>query len=345
MTAASTQSSKVYIAPVETGPDAWDGFYRHLLHLEKISGEKIHQLTDDHKAADFIILTDANDDNHFRGLRVNPLLKQYPEKTFTIYEGDFPQRFVPGIFTSMPKSVFNFNRFLPGTYSYCQSRCGNTVDLLKSNQRAGDIFFSFIGRNRHSIRNKLFKLKFNRDDILIKDSSDFDYFKENAEGRNDSKLRYLEVCLRSRFMLCPRCQGTSSIRLFEAMQMGIAPVIISDKWVRPEGPDWESFAIFVKEKDIPRLPEIVQQYDTSWRERGKLARENWEAWFQPKDEFNFIIANLARLKAQRIFSEKWCRIFWPLILARIQIRHRLSSVKKSAKDFLSRMKCKDTSAD
>ncbi len=333
----SSQSSKIFIAPVEKGPGAWDGFYRHLLHLENISSEKKHQLTDDPEAADFIILTDANDDDLFRGLRIHPLLRQYPEKTFTIYEGDFPQRFVPGIFTSMPKSIFNFKRFLPGTYSYCQSRCGNTVDLIESKQRAGDIFFSFIGRNRHFIRNRLFKLKFNRDDILIKDSSEFDYFKEKASGRNDSKLRYLDICMRSRFMLCPRCQGTSSIRLFEAMQMGIAPVIISDKWVRPEGPDWESFAVIVKEKDIAHLPEIVGKYDASWRERGELARQNWEKWFQTKDEFNFIVASLAQLKARRIFSERWCRIFWPVILARIQIRRRFSSVKKYATVFMRRI--------
>ena len=57
-------------------------------------------------------------------------------------------------------------------------------------------------------------------------------------------------------MLCPRGQGTSSIRLFEAMRMGIAPVIISDKWIGPKGPEWESFAVFVKEKDISRSARI-----------------------------------------------------------------------------------------
>ena len=50
-------------------------------------------------------------------------------------------------------------------------------------------------------------------------------------------------------MICPRGWGSSSIRLFEVMEMGRVPVIISDAWVN-EAPKWADFSVRVSEADV-----------------------------------------------------------------------------------------------
>ncbi|MGZ5546021.1 MAG: exostosin domain-containing protein, partial [Limisphaerales bacterium] len=227
------ESLSVYIAPCDDSATGWRGFYQHVLKLHDLAREKRHRIVNDPATADLILLTDSNDDDLFLTLRKNALVKQYPENVFTIYEGDFPQRFLPGIYTSMPESIWNLGRFATGSYSYCYAKHGNTVDLLKDKTRSGEIFFSFIGRGRAKVREALFKQNFNRSDVVIEDSSKFNYFTSRTNHQVEQQLHYLDVSMKSRFMLCPRGQGTASIRLFDAMQMGVAPVIISDKWIRP----------------------------------------------------------------------------------------------------------------
>jgi hypothetical protein len=323
----SVESQTVFIAPCDDSATGWRGFYEHILKLRDAGREKRHRIVSDPAKADFILLTDGNDDDLFLTLRKNPLVKRYPEKVFTIYEGDFPQRFLPGIYTSMPKSIWNLNRVATGSYSYCFAKHGNTVDLLKSKTRTGEIFFSFIGRGRAKVRHQLFKQNFNRADIVIEDSSHFNYFTSHTNQQLAQQHHYLDVAMKSRYMLCPRGQGTSSIRLFEAMRMSIAPVIISDKWIRPKGPDWESFAVFVKEKDVARLPELLAPYDSRWRQMGELAHGALDKWFRVDDEFNVIIDNLVEMKARRIIPERLAQLTWPFFVARLHLVRSLSRLK------------------
>ncbi|MGZ4962798.1 MAG: exostosin domain-containing protein [Limisphaerales bacterium] len=321
------ESLSVYIAPCDDSATGWRGFYQHVLKLHDLAREKRHRIVNDPATADLILLTDSNDDDLFLTLRKNALVKQYPENVFTIYEGDFPQRFLPGIYTSMPESIWNLGRFATGSYSYCYAKHGNTVDLLKDKTRSGEIFFSFIGRGRAKVREALFKQNFNRSDVVIEDSSKFNYFTSRTNHQVEQQLHYLDVSMKSRFMLCPRGQGTASIRLFDAMQMGVAPVIISDKWIRPHGPDWKNFAVFVAEKDIARLPELIAPHDSRWREMGQLAREAWDEFFRADEEFNYIVESMARIKAERTIPERLMRLTWMLILGRVHLRRSLSRLK------------------
>ena len=42
------------------------------------------------------------------------------------------------------------------------------------------------------------------------------------------------------------------------MKSGRAPAIVSDDWEPPAGPDWESFSVRIAERDIERVPEILE---------------------------------------------------------------------------------------
>ena len=98
----------------------------------------------------------------------------------------------------------------------------------------------------------------------------------------------------SHFLLCPRGAGLGSIRFFEAMAAGIAPVLISDGYVLPPGPNWGSFLIRVPERQISRLPELVEPYVNQAAEMGHSARQAFEQYFSIAREFDSIVELAAK---------------------------------------------------
>ncbi|CAH8270802.1 unnamed protein product [Arabidopsis lyrata] len=71
-----------------------------------------------------------------------------------------------------------------------------------------------------------------------------------------SYIRYMK---RSRFCVCAKGYEVNSPRVVESVLYGCVPVIISDNFVPPflEILNWESFAVFVPEKEIPNLRKIL----------------------------------------------------------------------------------------
>ncbi|KAG9449177.1 hypothetical protein H6P81_009142 [Aristolochia fimbriata] len=74
-----------------------------------------------------------------------------------------------------------------------------------------------------------------------------------------SKMSYIRYMKNSKYCICPRGYEVNSPRVVEAIFYECVPVIISDNFVPPffEVLDWEAFAVFVAEKDIPNLRDIL----------------------------------------------------------------------------------------
>lgn len=73
------------------------------------------------------------------------------------------------------------------------------------------------------------------------------------------KMNYIQHMKSSKYCLCPRGYEVNSPRVVEAIFYECVPVIISDNFVPPffEVLNWESFAVFILEKDIPNLKKIL----------------------------------------------------------------------------------------
>ncbi|KAJ8555481.1 hypothetical protein K7X08_012977 [Anisodus acutangulus] len=78
----------------------------------------------------------------------------------------------------------------------------------------------------------------------------------SGEITTASYLRYMKS---SKYCICARGSQVNSPRVVEAIYYGCIPVILSDNYVPPlfETLNWESFAVFVLEKDIPNLRNIL----------------------------------------------------------------------------------------
>lgn len=70
---------------------------------------------------------------------------------------------------------------------------------------------------------------------------------------------YVEYMKSSKYCICAKGYEVNSPRVVEAIFHECIPVIISDNFVPPffEILNWESFSVFVQEKDIPNLKNIL----------------------------------------------------------------------------------------
>nr|WP_280818952.1 exostosin family protein [Methylobacterium variabile] len=98
----------------------------------------------------------------------------------------------------------------------------------------------------------------------------------------DLTRSYVNLIRDSHFVLCPRGFGASSIRIFEAMCLGRAPVIIGDAWTRPPGADWERFSVRVAEDQVAEIPERLAALREQAPAMGALAAETFRALYAPE---------------------------------------------------------------
>ncbi|KDP33723.1 hypothetical protein JCGZ_07294 [Jatropha curcas] len=75
----------------------------------------------------------------------------------------------------------------------------------------------------------------------------------------EGKWLYREYMKSSKYCICARGYEVHTPRIVEAILYECVPVIISDSYVPPffEVLNWEAFAVFVQEKDIPNLRNIL----------------------------------------------------------------------------------------
>ncbi|KAL1532515.1 putative glycosyltransferase [Salvia divinorum] len=84
----------------------------------------------------------------------------------------------------------------------------------------------------------------------------FGQIRKKARGQ----MSYVQYMKSSKYCICARGFEVNSPRVVEAIFYECVPVIISDNFVPPffETLNWEAFAVFVLEKDIPNLKKILK---------------------------------------------------------------------------------------
>lgn len=254
-----------------------------------------HSLTNDPEEADIIIFAEMGFSSamgYFDAkLRRHPFVKRYREKCFATHSADQVIPFLPGVYASIERRWYDPRRVRTGHYLSSHIK---EPPLITRPHAERDLLFSFVGSAaNHPVREEIVALE--HPNTLLRDVSG-DARSVWAQGKKavDGFLTdYSTVLSRSRFSLCPRGIGTSSIRLFESMRFGVAPVIISDGWVAPTGPDWDSFSIRIRERAVRHLPRLVEEHDGRSEEMGRLARAAWEHWFSDEVSFHRIV--------------EWCR--------------------------------------
>lgn len=285
----------LYIEALDPSDHLERDYYRQIL---KDSSNGI-ELCKDPESADRIMITDIFNYSQFDQIPEHPLLKQYPKKTLIITESDQPIEIWPGLYTSGLRRHIDKPTIHGWYYPYFRVRFPNpTLVTYKETQPAEKKFLaSFVGYPSHIFRDKLAKYWAKAPDMHISVSRVYHHFAEDDKAAAEKAQKdYLDTIRASRFSLCPRGRGPSSIRLFESMQLGVAPVIISDNWLPPSFIDWESCSLIVKENDIKDLRKILEERLDESEELGKNAQHIFKEYFTPENigkSMNLALNNLA----------------------------------------------------
>lgn len=321
---------KVYITSLEKLK--WNGrvIEEKLKELHKNSNNE-YELTNDHELADIILITEVYTENREEKLINNELYVAYPNKCFSITFVDRPIILAHGIYSSCEKSILRVNRIRTGSYALYPDEDKNLFIkkfLSSTKSPSKEYLFSFIGRNSNPIRGLLFKQRFSRQDVYIEDSSCFDLY-ANPPDKHERQKHYVDILTKSKFSLCPRGWGTSSIRLFESMELGISPIIISDDWIPPMEPKWNLFSVRIKEKHITEIDKIIISYESSFAEMGNIARIEYNKYFSDENYFNYVIKNCLDIQDNQIIHENLYHNINRYYLFIRKLKKRLISVIKS----------------
>nr|KYP65146.1 Multiple exostoses isogeny 1 [Cajanus cajan] len=111
---------------------------------------------------------------------------------------------------------------------------------------------------------------------------------------------YIQLMKSSKFCICARGHEVNSPRVVEAIFHECIPVIISDNFIPPlfEILNWESFAVFVTEKDIPNLRNILlsisEERYLEMHKRVKKVQEHflWHAEPVKYDLFHMLLHSI-----------------------------------------------------
>jgi len=263
---------------------------------------KHHEVCHSPEEADAILFVENwhLTDYRYKKLLNHPLVWKFPEKTYMVNEVDKPWCALPGLYSSMPKKYFQKTRQIPFGFF---STPNDFVKKIYSSTQYEDpkLLFSFVGALSHRIRKRIMQLS--PEICSVQDTSDFNVWHCSKDAKASVGHNFAKVMADSKYILCPRGIGTSSFRLFEAMEAGRSPVIVSDQWVEPDCVDWD-FAIRVPENDIETIPERLASIADEAKDRGEAARRAWEQHFAPDRVFNTAIDGIDRLADSRKFASR-----------------------------------------
>lgn len=306
--------------PLDTSADR---FQR--LHALYHASDKTHELVQGPNQADLVLLCNLPGKNWFESLRFISAVQSNPSQCFAVSDSDRPLPLLHGVYTSAHKKLKFSDRFRSGAYNlYPQSICNHYFEF--STGEWHKIFkrhlFSFTGRDSSIVRIRMFQKIWPSSVLVVNTTGLFNAFGVPQGPQKEWEKKYVEILLESKFCVCPRGVGSASVRLFEAMRMGVAPIILSDDWIFPKGPDWSEFALIVPEKDVDRLYEIAKQNEGRALEMGRKARLAYETYFADEVYFNYLVDQMVDIQRSQKIPE---RVFWScrhLVVAWWKLRKR-----------------------
>lgn len=287
------------------GAREWLGKYAEGLRAQNSEAVAVAEAPDD---ATHILFLDGGqqrtrfwEPNH---LASHPLVRGYPHKCYIWNTEDRPATYLPGLYVSMPRSLFD-----PRVHRAFRYLHLNTERWPLAAPRKRDILYNFLGAPTAPVRRAILAASHPSDALVLEKLN----FNHQRHAANEDVSPYAEVLARSHFTLCPPGSATSSYRIFEAMRAGSVPVLISDQLVLPEGPDWASCSVRIAEKDASRVASILSTVPDA-EEMGKAAQAAFEHFFDNGNMLRHVARELTALGpadqkiARRCFNrERWKR--------------------------------------
>jgi len=260
------------------------------LKLAKKDRYKVHVVVDNPEDCDLILFVEGqpvNDVPFYNQVKNHPLVQKHRTKSLIFTRYGRPLYVIPGLYVSPSKKKANLVKQRATTYL---EEVNEFIKDQVTTDVEPDVLYSFMGTRTAPVREKLFTI--DHPNGFFVDTTGIDvvsYENLTPEVVKKRKQEYVDLLKRSKFVLCPRGFATSSFRLYETMKIQRVPVILADDWVPPSGPRWEDFAVFIPERDMDHIEDILQELEPTWEKRAELARRAWEEFFASDVRFHYMI--------------------------------------------------------
>lgn len=250
------------------------GIHRRLAGEDRFG---VHRLVDDPEDADVVLFTECHllGDWRLPVIRDHPLRTRFADRTYCFNERSRPWAVLPGLYTSPP--VRTLDRRFQVPWGYPGGSKTRATLVASRDTCEPDTLYSFVGSPGPACRDRIFSISDPR--AIVERIDGFTFFDRNSPDRAQRVDHYQQITLRSKFVLCPRGLATSSIRLYETLAAGRVPVIFSDEWAEPAGPDWASFSIRWPEARADQIGPHLAAREDEWPAMARAARQAYDDWF------------------------------------------------------------------
>lgn len=251
---------KLFLATLNEPHESWEGegFVARIRFLLGYSRHHCEVLDPDE--ADAVVFLESNRFKSRHDIDLfarTDLLRQFCHKSFTINYSAHPLPLLPGLYVSLPQGSYDVRwaRAIPYPFPSPNPKLSGIEPL--NDTPCVDV--SFRGALSHPVRGILVE-------VLKKypELGSCQIINRWFDHSFDEQVDYIHEISSSRFVLCPRGLATSSYRLYESIQIGSVPVVISDDWVPPDGIDWHACTLRVSEDRLNELPDLLKTAKHRW---------------------------------------------------------------------------------
>lgn len=243
----------------------------------------VHRAVDRPSDADLLLFVEVSDaaGAYFERVRSHPAYRAAGDRSYLFSSTDRLVPLLPGVYASIERAWYWTSWARPGHYLGVRE----SGELHHEPRRETPAYlFSFVGSPQaHAVRARLLRLR--HPAALL------------SGPLPGGAAAYARTIRASEFVLCPRGGGAASFRLFETMMLGRAPVIVSDAWVPPRGPEWPRFSVRVREADVADIPARLTALRPRAQAMGELARAAWLEWFAEDVTFHRVVESCLELAA------------------------------------------------
>jgi len=308
---------RVYLTTATANrPDLADSALKKVQQCAEVDRFGHHVVTDDPNAADLILFveTDQSLGPFAARLRCHPLVRSMPDKCFAYNPSDYPVAHLPGLYASIDKKRYDPNR--TRSAHYLSTHIASPEPKYKPVAER-KLLFSFSGAAQNAtVRKQVMLLSHARGKCVDTSAIATSVWRDPKEAAVFMG-EYADMLADTKFALCPRGRGASSMRLFEAMRVGCVPVILADAWVPPSGPPWAEFSVIVAEKDCLSVPRLLEELEPTAGAKSAIARQVWSDWFSDEATFHRLVEWCLELSRDRTVSERENPARWLTLTERL----------------------------
>lgn len=253
-----------------------------LTFMEKLKAEMLgrlgHAQARSPEEADALLLHEPWDFREWRyidRLEADPIVGRFAHKVFTVNNDDAASGLLRGVYSCLP--AHRTDDALHAVVPFIRQANDVVLQRVGQSRPPAEYLAAWFGNPQSSrVRRKLYTRYSESTSLRLLTTASW------MQYGSDERVLYADMLHAGKFALCPSGWAPATLRFYEAMAMGVAPVVVADGIELPKGPNWDEFVIQVPEADMPRLEELIEPYAPRYLEMGDLARAAWLRYFSPE---------------------------------------------------------------